>query len=230
MYLCVCACMLICFSCVWLCNLTDCSSPGFSVHGILQAKYWSGLPCSPPGDLPGPVTKPMSLMSPVLAGGFFTTSTTWEAHVYVCVSMYRCAQVCVYVHVYIYKCVYMGVCISMYTCVYMLYVYAYVYGCVYVCICVCVSVWVCLQFLLIDHPITETLLLIFLVGGPEMVCEEWLQWDLSCTFQWQSFVASHPSEGPDHDLSVPHVDSQGWRLAGLSSNCIFPLPWLGITA
>ena len=73
---------------------------------ILQAKYWSGLPCPPPGDLPGPVTKPMSLMSPVLAGGFFTTSTTWEAHVYVCVCTYRCAQVCVYVHVYMYKCVY----------------------------------------------------------------------------------------------------------------------------
>lgn len=88
----------------------------------------------------------------------------------------------------------------------------------------------CLQFLSIDHPITETLLLVILVWGPEMVCEEWPQWDLRCTFQWQSFVASHPSEGPDHDLSVPRVDSQGWRLAGLSSNCIFPLPWPGITA
>ena len=31
------------------------------------------------GGLPDPGIKPMSLMSPALAGGFFTTSTTWEA-------------------------------------------------------------------------------------------------------------------------------------------------------
>ena len=34
---------------------------------------------SPPGDLPDPGIEPMSLTSPVLAGGFLTTSTTWEA-------------------------------------------------------------------------------------------------------------------------------------------------------
>ena len=28
------------------------SPPGSSVHGILQARIWCGLPCSPPGDLP----------------------------------------------------------------------------------------------------------------------------------------------------------------------------------
>ena len=33
----------------------------------------------PPGDLPSPEMEPVSLMSPALAGGFFTTSTTWEA-------------------------------------------------------------------------------------------------------------------------------------------------------
>jgi len=31
----------------------DCS-PGFSVHGILQARYWSGLPSPSPGDLLDP--------------------------------------------------------------------------------------------------------------------------------------------------------------------------------
>ena len=36
--------------------------------GILRQEYWSGLPCSPPGDLPDP--------SPALAGRFFTTSAT----------------------------------------------------------------------------------------------------------------------------------------------------------
>ena len=45
--------------------------------GFSRQKYWSGLPCPPPGDLPNPGTKPTSLMSPSLAGGFFTTSSTW---------------------------------------------------------------------------------------------------------------------------------------------------------
>ena len=31
------------------------------------------------GNLPDPVIEPTSLMSPALAGGFFTTSATWEA-------------------------------------------------------------------------------------------------------------------------------------------------------
>ena len=31
------------------------------------------------GDLPGPGIEPTSLTSPALAGGFFTTSTIWEA-------------------------------------------------------------------------------------------------------------------------------------------------------
>ena len=47
--------------------------------GFSRQEYWSGLPCLPPGDLPDPEIKPMSLMSPALAGGFFTTSATWEA-------------------------------------------------------------------------------------------------------------------------------------------------------
>ena len=42
-------------------------------------EYWSGLPCPPPEDLPDPGIKPLSLKSLALAGGFFTTSTTWEA-------------------------------------------------------------------------------------------------------------------------------------------------------
>ena len=47
--------------------------------GVSRQEYWSALPCPPPGDLPNPGIKPTSLMSPVLAGGLFTTSTTWEA-------------------------------------------------------------------------------------------------------------------------------------------------------
>ena len=47
--------------------------------GFFRQKYWSGLPCPPPGDLPNPGIEPASLMSPELAGGFFTYSATWEA-------------------------------------------------------------------------------------------------------------------------------------------------------
>ena len=34
---------------------------------------------SPPGNLPDPGVEPVSLTCPGLAGGIFTTSTTWEA-------------------------------------------------------------------------------------------------------------------------------------------------------
>ena len=50
--------------------------------GFSRQEYWSKLPFPPPGDLPDPGTEPMSLMSPALAGGFFTTSATWEATIY----------------------------------------------------------------------------------------------------------------------------------------------------
>ena len=65
-------------SCSTLCNPMDCSSPGFSVHGILRQEYWRGLPCPPLRYLPYPGIEPSSLTPPALAGGFFTTSATWE--------------------------------------------------------------------------------------------------------------------------------------------------------
>ena len=46
--------------------------------GFPRQEYWSGLPCPPPGDLPDPGIEPSSHTSPALAGGFFTTSTTWK--------------------------------------------------------------------------------------------------------------------------------------------------------
>ena len=46
--------------------------------GFSRQEYWSGLPCCPPGDLSNPGIEPTSLMSPALAGGFFTTSTPWD--------------------------------------------------------------------------------------------------------------------------------------------------------
>ena len=47
--------------------------------GLSRQEYWSRLPFPSPGDLPNPGIKPMSLMSPALADGFFTASATWEA-------------------------------------------------------------------------------------------------------------------------------------------------------
>ena len=51
-----------------------------SVDGILQARIleWVAMPSS--SDLPNPGIEPVSLMSPALAGRFFTTRATWEAH------------------------------------------------------------------------------------------------------------------------------------------------------
>ena len=57
----------------------DYSPPGSSVMGFSRQEYWSGLPCPPPGHLSDPGIKPLCLVSPALAGGFFTTSTSWEA-------------------------------------------------------------------------------------------------------------------------------------------------------
>ena len=44
--------------------------------GFSRQEYWSGLPRSPLGDLPNSGIK---LTFPALAGGFFTTSTTWDS-------------------------------------------------------------------------------------------------------------------------------------------------------
>ena len=47
--------------------------------GFSRQEYCSGLPFPPTWDLPEPGIELLSLMSPALAGGFFTSSTTWEA-------------------------------------------------------------------------------------------------------------------------------------------------------
>ena len=44
--------------------------------GCSRQEYWSGLPCPPPGELPNLGIKPKPLMSPALAGGFFTIRAT----------------------------------------------------------------------------------------------------------------------------------------------------------
>ena len=66
-------------SCPTFCNRIDCSPLGSFVHGILQAIILEWVVVPPPEELPDPGIKPVSLISPALAGGFFTR-TTWEAH------------------------------------------------------------------------------------------------------------------------------------------------------
>ena len=69
-------------SCLTLCDAINCSPPGPSLSmGFSTQEFWSGLPCPPPGDLPDPGTESESPMFPALAGGFFTTSATWEAQI-----------------------------------------------------------------------------------------------------------------------------------------------------
>ena len=56
------------------------SLPGFSGHGILQVRIleWVAMPFSRGSSRPR--DRSTSPTAPALAGGFFTTSATWEAH------------------------------------------------------------------------------------------------------------------------------------------------------
>ena len=56
----------------------DCSPPGSSVHGMLQARIleWVAMPSSRGSSQPRDQTQ--SLTSPALAGMFSTTSVTWK--------------------------------------------------------------------------------------------------------------------------------------------------------
>ena len=54
-----------------VCNSINCSQPDSSVHGILQAKIWNGLPCPSPEELTDPRIESVSLRSPALAGRLY---------------------------------------------------------------------------------------------------------------------------------------------------------------
>ena len=70
-------CCLVTKSCLTLCDPMDCSSPGFSVHGICQTRIleWVALPSSRGSSWP---RDQISLAFPALAGRFVTNSTAWE--------------------------------------------------------------------------------------------------------------------------------------------------------
>ena len=68
--------------CPSLWDPVDCSPPGSSVHGILQARIleWVAMPSSRGSSRPR--IEALSFTSPALAGRFFITSATWEAHIW----------------------------------------------------------------------------------------------------------------------------------------------------
>ena len=89
--MCVCVCVSICCaqSCPTLCDPMGYNLPGSSVYGIFQARIWSGLTFPTLENLPDQGIKLMSLVSPDLAGGFFTTEPSGKP---ICVLSY------IYIH------------------------------------------------------------------------------------------------------------------------------------
>ena len=74
-------------SCLTLCSPMDRSLPGSSLHGILQARMleWVTMTSSKGSSQPRDQTQ-VCYVPPSLAGGFFTTSATWEALSYLLLS------------------------------------------------------------------------------------------------------------------------------------------------
>ena len=76
-------CALWLFEAVWLVTCVCAQSlvvyDSFAAHQaplsmeFSRQEYWSGLPFPPRGDLPDAGIEPVSLVSPAVAGGFFTT-------------------------------------------------------------------------------------------------------------------------------------------------------------
>ena len=68
-HICVCVCVLVAQLCLTLCDPMDCSPPGFSAHGIFQARIlgWVAIPFSRGFSQPRDQTQVFCT-----AGGFFT--------------------------------------------------------------------------------------------------------------------------------------------------------------
>ena len=80
--MCVCVCVCVCVYAHELSCVQPFAGPWTIAHQaplsveFSRQEYWSGLPVSAPRNLPNPGVKPMSLMSPAMAGRVFTTSAT----------------------------------------------------------------------------------------------------------------------------------------------------------
>ena len=75
----------------------DCSLPGFSVHGISQARILEWITLSFSRDPSNPEINPVSPKSPALAGGFFTAEPPGKPHscsVQFCLVPQSCLTLC----------------------------------------------------------------------------------------------------------------------------------------
>ena len=73
-----CYCLVAKLCLILLCPLWTAASQVPQSMGFSRQESWSGLPFLSPGNIPDPGIEPMSLVSPALAGGFFTTVLSWK--------------------------------------------------------------------------------------------------------------------------------------------------------
>ena len=85
-------------SCLTLCEPTDCSLPGSSVHGILQARVleWGAISSARALFWPRDWTHISGSLA--WAGRFLTTGAAWEAQIIHTYSQTHMAHTCVYKH------------------------------------------------------------------------------------------------------------------------------------
>ena len=88
---------------VWLCDPMDYSLWAPLSLGFSQQEHWSALPFPSPGDLANPGIEHMSLMSPTLAGKFFTTKPSGKIN---CLLYNLLIIVCMNVSLYISICIF----------------------------------------------------------------------------------------------------------------------------
>ena len=96
MYVCVCVCSQLLQSCLTLCEPMDCSPPGSSVHGILQARILEWIAMSSSRYLSHLGIK---LTSPALAGVFFNTESLMIVFSYQRLQSFMSKPYCVPRHV-----------------------------------------------------------------------------------------------------------------------------------
>ena len=82
-----CCCCLVSKSCPFFCDLMD-NQATLSMEFSRQ-EYRSGLPFPPTGHLPNPGIKPVSLVSPALAGRFFITTAAATKLLQSCLTLYN---------------------------------------------------------------------------------------------------------------------------------------------
>ena len=77
--MCACVCAKLLQSCPTLCDSMDCRLPVFPIRGILLARILECVAMPSSRRSFQPRVQPASLLSPTLAGSFFTISASWEA-------------------------------------------------------------------------------------------------------------------------------------------------------